>query len=105
MIPRREAILKVAAGLFAEKGYNETSMAEVARISGVAQGTIFYHFKNKEELFLAVLDEIETRVIAAAGARGLVIERSEYDAVDADRLRLRGQDRLDVAAGDILDGG
>lgn len=62
MIPRREAILKVAAGRFAEKGYNETSMAEVARISGVAQGTIFYHFKNKEELFLAVLDEFQASV-------------------------------------------
>jgi AcrR family transcriptional regulator len=62
MIPRREAILKVAARLFAEKGYNETSMAEVARTSGVAQGTIFYHFKNKEELFLAVLDDFRASV-------------------------------------------
>jgi AcrR family transcriptional regulator len=62
MTHRREAILNVAAGLFAEKGYNETSMAEVARISGVAQGTIFYHFNNKEDLFLAILDDFRARV-------------------------------------------
>ena len=62
MSQRREAILKVAAGLFAEKGYNETSMAEVARISGVAQGTIFYHFHNKEDLFLAGLDDFRASV-------------------------------------------
>ncbi|MEW6667019.1 MAG: TetR/AcrR family transcriptional regulator [Thermodesulfobacteriota bacterium] len=62
MTHRREAILKTAAGLFAEKGYKETSMAEVARISGVAQGTIFYHFKNKEELFIAVLDDFRASV-------------------------------------------
>jgi AcrR family transcriptional regulator len=63
MLTKREAILRVAAGFFADKGYNETSMAEVARASGVAQGTIFYHFKNKEELFVAVLDEFRAGVM------------------------------------------
>jgi AcrR family transcriptional regulator len=62
MTARKEAILKAAANLFAEKGFNETSMAELAKVTGVAQGTIFYHFNNKEELFLTVLDDFKTSI-------------------------------------------
>lgn len=62
MISKKEAILEAASRLFAEKGYNETSMSELAHITGVAQGTIFYHFKNKEALFLAILDDFKHRI-------------------------------------------
>lgn len=62
MTARKEAILKAAANLFAERGFNETSMAELAKVTGVAQGTIFYHFNNKEELFLTVLDDFKTSI-------------------------------------------
>jgi len=62
MTARKEAILKAAANLFAERGFNETSMAELAKVTGVAQGTIFYHFNNKEELFLKVLDDFKTSI-------------------------------------------
>ena len=62
MTTKKEAILEAAARLFAEKGYNEASMSELARITGVAQGTIFYHFKNKEELFLSILDDFKNRI-------------------------------------------
>ena len=61
MTTRKEAILEAAARLFAEKGYNEASMSELAHITGVAQGTIFYHFKNKEELFLTILDDFKNQ--------------------------------------------
>jgi len=62
MTARKEAILKAATNLFAEKGFTETSMAELAKVTGVAQGTIFYHFNNKEELFLKVLDDFKTSI-------------------------------------------
>jgi AcrR family transcriptional regulator len=62
MTTRKEAILEAAARLFAEKGYTEASMAELAHITGVAQGTIFYHFKNKEELFLSILDDFKNKI-------------------------------------------
>lgn len=51
---KRTAILEAAARLFAEKGFNETSTAEVAAAAEVAQGTLFYHFRNKEGILLAV---------------------------------------------------
>ncbi len=60
---RREAILNSATRLFAEKGYKDTSMAELARLTGVAQGTIFYHFNNKEELFLEILKDFKLSII------------------------------------------
>jgi len=60
---KRDAILKTATGLFAEKGFQETSMGEVSKLTGVAGGTVFYHFKNKEELFVSILEEARDRLV------------------------------------------
>ena len=49
--------LKTAAGMFAKKGYYQTTVDDMARALGVAKGTIYYHFKNKEELYLAIIQE------------------------------------------------
>ncbi|SRR5579875_300645 len=54
----REEILKAAIRLFASRGFHETSMSEVAREAKVSKALIFWHFKTKEELFLAVLDKL-----------------------------------------------
>ncbi|MFZ0610883.1 MAG: TetR/AcrR family transcriptional regulator [Desulfobacterales bacterium] len=56
-------ILQVATKLLALKGYRETSMAELAKITGVAQGTIFYHYDTKEALFLAILEEFKSDIL------------------------------------------
>lgn len=45
---RKTAIIDTATRLFAENGFAETSTAEIAEKAGVAQGTLFYHFKNKQ---------------------------------------------------------
>ncbi len=63
MTRRKESILEAAAVLFAQKGFKETSMSEVSKISGVAQGTIFYHFKSKEGLLLAILEDLKSKVL------------------------------------------
>lgn len=52
---KKEAILYAGTKLFAEKGFDGASMAELAELTNIASATIFYHFKNKEELFLAVM--------------------------------------------------
>src|SRR3984885_2526583 len=54
----RDEILKAAMQLFAGRGFHETSMAEVAREAKVSKALIFWHFKTKEELFLAVLSRL-----------------------------------------------
>ncbi|MFP4159665.1 MAG: TetR/AcrR family transcriptional regulator [Desulfobacterales bacterium] len=54
---RKTAIIDAATRLFAEKGFAETSTAEIAETAGVAHGTLFYHFKNKQ----GILREIFSR--------------------------------------------
>lgn len=49
----RKAIIDAAIRLFAEKGFEHTSMDELARAAGVGKGTIYGYFKTKEQIFLA----------------------------------------------------
>jgi len=63
MAKKKLAILRTATALFAEKGYTETSVAEVARITESAEGTIFYHFKTKADLFVAILADIKEGIL------------------------------------------
>ena len=53
---RRLAILDAATRMLAAHGYHEITMAEVARRTGLAKGTLYLYFKSKEELFLAALE-------------------------------------------------
>ena len=48
---KKTDILKAATYLFANKGFKETSMSEVAAMTGTAGSNIFYHYKTKEEIF------------------------------------------------------
>ena len=58
MKSKKDKIIDAAVDLFAEKGFSNTSTAEIAALSGVAQGTLFYHFKQKEGILCEVLDQI-----------------------------------------------
>jgi len=51
---KRERFLREAATLFAERGFNQTDLAELARRAGVAKGSIYNYFENKEDLYLHV---------------------------------------------------
>ena len=51
----RERILASAERLFAERGFDRTSTARIAAAAGVPHGLIFYHFKTKLDLLLAVI--------------------------------------------------
>ena len=61
---KKDEILHTATRLLAVRGYKDASMAELAKLTGVAQGTIFYHYNNKEELFLAILASFKEDVVA-----------------------------------------
>ena len=54
----REAILDAASRLIHVHGYNHTSLDDVLRESGVGKGNFYYHFKSKEDLGYAILDQI-----------------------------------------------
>ncbi len=54
----RAAILESAETLFLEKGVAHTSLEQIARHAGVTRGAIYWHFKNKADLFHAMLDQV-----------------------------------------------
>jgi len=58
-----ESILKAATRLFIERGFDGTSMYEIADALGVTRTAIYYYYKNKEEILVALTDKI-TRVAA-----------------------------------------
>jgi AcrR family transcriptional regulator len=54
---RRGALVRAAAGLFREKGFDGTTIRDIAGAVGMQSGSPFYHFANKHELLLAVMEE------------------------------------------------
>ncbi len=60
---KRNAILAAATRLFSRNGFQGTAMAELSTITGAATGTIFHHFKNKEDLFLQVLKDVKESLL------------------------------------------
>ncbi|MBC16911.1 TetR family transcriptional regulator [Pseudodesulfovibrio profundus] len=60
---KKDAILRVATVLFANKGFADTSGQELAQLTGAAEGTIFYHFKSKEGLLLAILQKTRDEIL------------------------------------------
>ncbi|MDT3426432.1 AcrR family transcriptional regulator [Paenibacillus forsythiae] len=57
----RQDVLKEAEGLFSRKGYAATSIADISRATGHSKGHIYYHFKSKEELFVALAQQTMRR--------------------------------------------
>lgn len=53
----KRAIFEKAMELFADKGYNDTSIEEITAVAGIAKGTFYYHFSSKEEVFNFLIDE------------------------------------------------
>lgn len=61
---KKDIILQVAMQLFAKKGFKDTSMAELSKITGAAEGTIFYHFKTKQDIFLEILKTAKEDILS-----------------------------------------
>jgi AcrR family transcriptional regulator len=73
----RAQLVAIATRMFAERGYEDTSVEAVLREAGVSRGSLYHHFASKEALFEAVAEDVETSVgaqtlAAAAGADGPV---------------------------------
>ncbi len=53
----KRKIFEASMKLFAEKGYDATSVEEITAAVGVAKGTLYYHFSSKEEIFEFLIEE------------------------------------------------
>jgi AcrR family transcriptional regulator len=79
---RKQIIVEAAARLFSDKGFKDTSIAELAAATGVAEGTIFYHFKTKEHLLVHILEELHEQI----GAEIEEFHQRETTASGLDRV-------------------
>jgi TetR/AcrR family fatty acid metabolism transcriptional regulator len=61
---KREAILRAATHVFARNGYFNSKVADIARVAGVADGTVYLYFKSKEEILRSVFERNTSEAIA-----------------------------------------
>lgn len=64
---RKNEILDVAEKLFGQKGYDATSTNDILREIGIARGTLYYHFKSKEDILDAMIERMTGSLVAKAG--------------------------------------
>ncbi|MFL6468940.1 MAG: TetR/AcrR family transcriptional regulator [Pyrinomonadaceae bacterium] len=78
---KREAILRAGVKVFAEKGFFNSKVADVARVAGIADGTVYLYFKSKDEILHSIFDQAMEKFIAEG--------RRELEKIESpvDRLR------------------
>ena len=88
---RREALLRAAARLFVEKGFDATTTRDIAEAVGMRSGSPFYHFRSKHDLLKAAIADGEA---ALAGRGRLVIRASGTEPLI--RVMAEGDDATQV---------
>ena len=91
-----EAVLRAAARLFREQGYERTTVREVARVAGLLPGSLHYRFPAKEDLLL----ELMRRAVAASAVAVRAAVEGVGDPVERVRRALRAHMRALLAGGD-----
>ena len=98
---RRAELVAAAARVFAERGVNATSVADIVRAAGVAQGTFYLYFESKDDVILAVVEDVAEQLMAGfvqvIQAPGTPVERLRL-LVDGFADRSRDASVTDVAA-------
>ena len=87
--PKREAILRAAIDVFADRGFFNAQVADVARAAGVAAGTVYLYFRSKDDLLVSIFE----RTMRDALAEG----RASVADVTDPRERLRRIARVHLA--------
>ncbi len=78
---KRDLILKAATRVFAQNGYFKSQVADVARVAGVAAGTVYLYFKSKDDLLVSIFERSMNDVLAEA--------RAAIDGITDPALRLQ----------------
>jgi TetR/AcrR family fatty acid metabolism transcriptional regulator len=55
---RRKELLRAATSIFAKRGYRAASISDVIKAAGVARGTFYLYFRNKQDILFAVIDDL-----------------------------------------------
>ncbi|MEQ1508535.1 MAG: TetR/AcrR family transcriptional regulator [Myxococcota bacterium] len=65
---KRTLITEAAVEVFADKGFHQARVSDIAKRAGVADGTIYLYFKNKEDLLLSIFEEKMDELLVGLGA-------------------------------------
>jgi TetR/AcrR family fatty acid metabolism transcriptional regulator len=65
---KRDAILRAATKVFAQHGFFQSQVADVARVAGVAAGTVYLYFKGKDDLLVSIFERSMREVLAEGRA-------------------------------------
>jgi AcrR family transcriptional regulator len=99
---RRASILQAASQVFARKGYETTALDEVAREAGMAKGTLYLYFKDKEALYLQtvlhVLESLESFLVEQVAQQPQALEKLRVFARGQLVFFARNQDTLRLFA-------
>jgi AcrR family transcriptional regulator len=82
---RRQALIFAAGYLFRTQGFDATSTREIAKRVGMQAGSPFYHFQNKQDLLLAVIEEGMKQAITSQQL-ALILAKEEFPEIDAKGL-------------------
>lgn len=101
MTEKQINILKAAVEVFAEKGFAASSTSEIAQKAGVAEGTIFRHYKTKKDLLLSIVLPTFAKLIAPLVLRDFQKVLDSHYASYEDFLRAVFVNRLEFARKNI----
>lgn len=94
---KQQAVLTACLELFSEKGFENTSTADIAKRAHVAEGTVYKHFRTKEDILTAILKPMTDTVVPEVAAEFVdQIEPNRFDTLEA-LLRFVVADRLQFA--------
>ncbi|MBY0492699.1 MAG: TetR family transcriptional regulator [Cyanobacteria bacterium] len=67
-VDKRDAILRAATKVFAHSGFFQSQVADVARVAGVAAGTVYLYFQSKDDLLVSIFERSMNEVLAEGRA-------------------------------------
>ena len=65
---KKTELMRQAIRLFAEKGYHQTTILEIAQAAGISKGAFYHHFESKESMLIAILKHNYEEMIKRANA-------------------------------------
>ncbi len=77
VVDKREAILRAATSVFAEKGFFNSKVADIAKAAGVADGTVYLYFKNKDDVLHSIFDRAMDEFIAEGRRELATLDKPE----------------------------
>lgn len=98
---KQKDVLRASLTLFADQGYDNTTTSDIAKAAGVAEGTVYKHYKTKEQLLEALLTPFVQQVFPRAAAEFMTVLQENQSPDFADFVHFVIKDRLTFATNNL----